>query len=567
MYPWPVPAAAWRQARKAGERGVTEAPRGQAPSPDADLSQRILALQRSAGNAAVGGLLIGVSPAPAATIQRAPNMNSMDAAWGEFTAGVPEANVFSFVVRLHKKGMLRDGAGGFTWDDFLAVIASDEGKRWIKLKWRDKEGDAWGDQTIQGQHEWIKTDDVNYVILHVVQYHGGDNLTAWLAACDMLRIPTADVSFNPKISAENVTAANAAPTDFTANTLGQFSGHPGAYHELRSPPHATEPDRYMYRPLTTGEKKVFHTPLHKLLLEHLNKSKNDLPGFMSALQKFQPGVLWGGDIPGLEEENAAQIPNDFYSGQGAGSARRGKYSSTYEEGVGVTTAFQEAQNVADLQSFAREAKARNEQIMEHRVNAVVTQWFDSTVPQSLSNFRTPTVTGPNYTVDPTGRSTEDYDREAGFDAMSLEPVVDNEDVIIPDDVEPDESYAAAPAQQPATAAPPGPLQPMPKKVVDDYGVARSSLTTDIEKRFVQINQQAAQAVEAAVKGAEARQAIQDRFNDAFKTYCTYKQQLDRKLYEEEAKQTTPQALQKLLEVYLAEINKLLDAYVAALSKG
>ena len=66
-----------------------------------------------------------------------------------------------------------------------------------------------------------ETAAVEYVIRTVCNSHGGADLDAWLSACEMLRIPTADVAFNPKIEAATIEAANANPANFSASKKSQ----------------------------------------------------------------------------------------------------------------------------------------------------------------------------------------------------------------------------------------------------------------------------------------------------------------------------------------------------------
>ena len=267
------------------------------------------------------------------------------------------------------------------------MIGPDGGKKWIKDKWRDQEGARWGDQFIQGQHEWIKTEDVTYVIRTVVIDHAGKDLDAWLSALESLRIPTADAAFKPKVKPQQIKKANQRPRDFTATSLGNFSGHIGAFHAPRDTPHPDDPVRYAFAPQTTGEKDDFHIPLERLLRKHLSATKNNLPGFLTALRKFQTDKLWGGDIEGLDDNAAARIPNDFRAKQDADAKLRGRYTSSYTPGTAIKTTFQEARTVADLQSFAREAKLRNEQIMDNRINAILSLTKPTGIPAPLSNYR------------------------------------------------------------------------------------------------------------------------------------------------------------------------------------
>ena len=402
------------------------------------------------------------------------------------------------------------------------------------------------------------------------------------------------------IETAQIEEANKNPGDFTASSLGNFSGHVGAYYRLRKPGERSpeDPIRDAYRASTTNEKKIFHTPLERLAKQHLNQKTNDLQGFLTALRTFQSEKLWGGDIPNLT--TASQIPNDYRAKSNASATLRGRHTATYAEGTGITTGFEEATTVANLQDFAREAKERNERIMDNRINAIVQQWNSSNVPQPLSNFTMRPVTSPAYIVDPSGKSVADYDRDIGYDASKLESVAYGGDVQIDEDMEPDEDYVVAPT--PSNQPTPAPVQvgSMPREVLAKFGKARSAVTQQVEQRFKAVTTEVQQLFNTRYESEIARlkeqvtqalktidlnaadlaqqkalvfqqaqlqeQAIvlkyQNESRRQYELYVQKKQLLDLKLHEEETRQTTPESLQTLLETYLKAVDTLLSAYVA-----
>ena len=543
---------------------------------------------------------LGVLRTPSAfgVIRREADINSMDAAWGEMTAKVHGLNVQAFIERLRHAGTVDDGGDGFSWKDFLEVIGTEEGNNWVKDKWRDISGQKWGeDQEIQGQHEWIKTDFVAYVIRTVALNHKGVQLDAWLAACDMLRIPTSEVLFEPRITPAKVAQVNAAPADFTVSTVGGFSGHPGAVHAKRTTPHAKDPQRYANRPLTTGEKAKFHNPMDKLLEAHLDSTKNDLLGFLKAIAAFQTGSTWGGAIPDLDESAARQIPNDLYAGQTDTAGLYGSYSTAYAEGVGITTTFTEAATLFDFQQIALEAKERNKGIMDRRVNALVQFVKPPSISPSSQWGSLPME--PAYVVDSHGKTTEDYDNEAGYNSMDLAPNPHAMYDAIADDLEPDEDYTIAP-DRPSRSTTAQPQQPLPQKILDDYGQARSGLhqqqEAKIESIRVEVERLFGLAYQAEKKALEKRvdefvgkidptdpqfearrarihqkartrlQGIDDKYKAEgerlFTQYIDQKRRRDVQLFAEHPLQLTFEGLNTLLETYMADTTQLLDAYVA-----
>ena len=561
------------------------------PAPSTALTPAsVLALQRAgAGNHAIATALTARRSAP--VLMRTPTLNSMDHAWGEFTGNVAAGNVFSFIVTLHRTGRLSDGGRGFTWADFVTVIKSAAGKDWIKEKWRDVPKQLWGaNQVIQGQHEWIKTDDVNYVITTVVGSHGGTDLMPGsrpVSRCGFRRRTSRPAADHARETREGQREPGRHPWGERAGQVQR--PRRGVY----APP---EKGKTRHRMQTTGEKKDFHSPQAALLRTHLNATTNDLGGFLTALRAFQSSKLWNGDIEGLTAAAAGHIDND-YSGDQGGKQLRGQFTSGIVDGD-LKTTFEEAKKVADLQAHARTAKARNERIMENRTTALVTMIDGAHVSHPLSNFRPGPPTEPAFTKDPTNRSVADYDREAGFEAFGRVQDATGFDTTMPDDPSPDEAYSAEaiatpmPAA-PATAAPaPGAVNPL-----HAHGGAPFALATrQVQLRFDEVNalvlKMATQAFEpigtkftqgvrAALQAAppehraeiaaEGKTQLQtllaahnERLQPPYRSYLAYREQLNSALFRAEATAGSVAALQQLHADHVTQLNALLAAYTAAI---
>ena len=241
--------------------------------------------------------------------------------------------------------------------------------------------------------------------------------------------------------------------------------------------------------------------------------------------------------------------------------------------------------------------------MERRVIALVQ--FIEPPSIAISSQWNANPTGQAYVVDPTGKTTEDYDAEAGYNSMNVEPNPHGPDDPIGDDVEPDEEYSAAPERpRPGPPAMTGPLQ-FPQKLLDDYGQKRSELQQQQEEKIKQINinvnslfamayQAETQALGKKVDDALApldpndpgfgskreqifaeaitvRQGIDLKYKAEgerlFQQYIDQKRRRDLQLNEEHPRQVTHADLEALLESYLRDTTLLLDAYVADVKKS
>jgi hypothetical protein len=251
--------------------------------------------------------------------------------------------------------------------------------------------------------------------------------------------------------------------------------------------------------------------------------------------------------------------------------------------------------VSDLQEFAEEAKGRHTQIMNGRINALVSMTKPTGIPDPLSNYRPSTPTEAPWTVDPTGKSVSDYDRESGYDASMLEPISTGGDVIIPDDVEPDEPYTQD--DWPMSDAALGEPGTFDDEHVSSHGQQQSVATLQVQQRFAAISAEmlrlTSEAYNATIKKfdslvaaslAEARddqkaaitaavqaerEAIRARYTariqPPYDKYVAAKRALDVQLFAQESKPTTADAQQQLLVTYINDVNALLDTYVAELT--
>ena len=605
----PVEAQADRLADTALRRLRTaESRRVSAPTRPTEAINRMAVLRKLSATAGQATPRSGQRPTGSGlrsgprsgVIRRSPTYESMDAAWGEMTAEVDGLNMVSFVERLRRLRRVPDGNKGFTWDEFVAVIGTERGKKFVTDKWRDKPGAEWGeDQTIQGQHEWIKTDAIAYVIRTVVLDHGGKLLDQWLAACDMLRIPTSDVLLTPTISPALISDVNEDPDTYTMSGIGGFNGHVGALYKAPATP-KKDPIKNAYSALTKGGAGGLHNPMHQLLTTNLNAKKNDLQGFLTAISAYQTDKVWGGVIPGLDESAARQVPNDLRGGQTASALLYGSYQSTFTQGAGVSTTFTEAGSLYDVQQIAKEAKERNRGIMQHRANALVQMIKPTTIaPSSQWGSEIPQ---PGYVVDSAGKTTEDYDAEAGYNSMAVEPNPHAPYDPIGDDTEPDEEYSlAAPKPNPRPTGAPGHF---PQKLLDEFGQIRSNLQKEQETKIQKINAEVnalfaaayqsetsllkkrvedalaqihpadpeALTKRAAINQQAARdlKGIDDKYQAEgrrhFNQYIDQKRQRDVRLFTEHPQQVTHETLDALLVAYMQDTNRLLDAYVADIKK-
>lgn len=504
-----------------------------------------------------------VQPRAASVIRRAPSVESMEMAWSEMTTHVEGLRIVDFIERVRTAGPtgVYDGhiSRGFTWSDLLAVVGTEQGLKFVTGKWRDVARSSWGaePQAVQGQHEWIETSQVGYVIQHAAR---GPNLAGWLMALDALRTPDREVIYPvekvyKKPLADRVAELNTDPGRFKASTTGLFGAHVGSMYSTRREGDVRAPEN-TYRPMTTYMVS-FHNLMKKVLTTYLNAETDNLQGFLNAIMQFQREQTWGGDIPELEEAKAKQIENDI------------RERSVAEAGFfGGSTPLQ---NVHEIQQFARDAKARNAEAMTHRVNAIVQH--QSPLGFGSGEYWSKLPPKPVYVTDEFGKTVADYDEEARKAGGSMDTAMEEES-------EQETPYTAATLQ--VREIPKATSEPFSKAIVDQYGQAVFKAQQDLTARVGQINAEingifkAAQdkersdlsgvAEETARKAAAAEvdkkyRAIREKIEGLLASHNEARQRLDAALHIEQTKQTTKLGLETLYAKYCADAGQLLDSYV------
>ncbi len=439
------------------------------------------------------------------SVQRAPTVESMDGAWAQMGISVEGLKIVDFIARLKSAGpqgvpdMGFSQSKRFTFADFTQVSQTTAGRKWLDSKWRDPSGGRWGaDQAIQGQHEWILTSSVGYVLATVETYHGGRDGDRWLMALDSLRTPTNEVVFNPGTVAgdklpDRVTAANENPESYSTSTVGWFGGHQGAFYGPRPANDKERRPQDTYRQMSTYSAS-FHKKLDTLLKNHLNPKTNDLDGFLKALADFQATQVWGGDIPDLKDDTAARIRNDLMDSKTHTAQLYGRHSvSMGATGVPELT-VSPFQNLAEIQQFAREAKQQNAQIMAHRVNALVQHGMMQTPIGGSTQW--PSLPREEvYVTDENGMTVDDYTHLEADDEEQTTP------------------YETATIDtSPGPARWQAPQDPIPADVLLNYGKARSAASDGIDQRIHALNGEVQQWMNAAI--AAEQQALKSQVDQA-----------------------------------------------------
>jgi Domain of unknown function (DUF4157) len=492
-----------------------------------------------------------VQPGAADVIRRAPTVWSMDNAWSEMSRIVEGLHIVDFIVRVRKAGSAGvpdKVSAGFTWNDLLTVVGTAEGRKYVESKWRDKGGTPWGgNQVIQGQHEWILTKSVGYVLSKATKWN---NVANWLMALDILRVPTSEVIFPIEFVkttglTEQIADLNESPQDYTASTMGILGGHPGAMYAPRPPGGKERKPKDHYRQVTTYQGK-FHKQLDVLMKKYLNDKKDDLEGFLNALISFQEQQVWGGEIPGLDLEKARQIRNDL------------RDSPSITAGVfGAPTPFA---NVAEIQQFAREAKPRNADIMTHRANALVQH--QSKLGFAAGEYWSTLPKKPVYVTDESGKTVDDY--------THMEE----------DDTEQQTPYTVPTTQARDVPARPATLNTVPADVLQKFGTALFAEQQQLEARTGAVNAEVARLInesyekeKAGLAGvadaAKALSALNAKYGkamseaqDHFDDYQDARKRLDVWLFAQQTTKTTRTGLEQLYREYCTKANGLLDGYVA-----
>ena len=259
-------------------------------------------------------------------------------------------SITGFIWKVVSDGFtLKDGRS-FTKTDLLKALQTKGGRELVDAAWRDKSGGKRVGQTIQGQHEWILTSDIRYVIANA---KGMDDLATWFMAAEILRSPTKNVIFEVLLTKEQMKLVKSGKIGTFAE-LGALSAHAGGIYEERKDNDPKKKDAKKHNVQAATGSSTFHTNLHKLLTQYLNDKKSDLPGFLKALMMFQQKKVWSGKIKGVKPEEVKGVKPGFYTGA---------HKSSPEVS-------------SNMQKFMQLQQKRNEldlEIMKNRVNAIMTE--------------------------------------------------------------------------------------------------------------------------------------------------------------------------------------------------
>jgi hypothetical protein len=128
-------------------------------------------------------------------------------------------------------------------------------------------------ELFHGQHEWIPTNMLGYVVEHALLTHGD---ARWLVLADALRTPTTIIVVHPGVAHYASSAAD--PFGMTGHVEAVF---------LKGP------SRFVGR--TKGQ-STFHDGLRSILRTHLTAQVSDPHGFVAALKTYIGATFWLGDI-------------------------------------------------------------------------------------------------------------------------------------------------------------------------------------------------------------------------------------------------------------------------------
>lgn len=198
----------------------------------------------------------------------------------------------------------------FSKRDLIDALRTKEGRELIDGQWRDSAGSKKMDQTIQGQHEWILTSDIVYVIEHCKSV---EEVALWFSAAEMLRSPTKNVIFDFELGAKDAKNIKSGKVDNFAE-LGVLSAHAGGIYAERSDDDEKKKDESKHNVQVASYSAAFHNELHSLLTQYLNNQKNDLEGFLQALIAFQKSKVWSGEVDSLGQQEAEALSTGFYTG-------------------------------------------------------------------------------------------------------------------------------------------------------------------------------------------------------------------------------------------------------------
>jgi hypothetical protein len=142
-----------------------------------------------------------------------------------------------------------------------------------------------------GQHEWIPTNMLSYVIEMATKHNDEAQALQWLMLTETLRIPTRFVMLKP--------VKEKAP----------LSGHVGALYSLT---------KGKYKQLTKGQ-GPFHDKLRTILKNNLSAERSNVAGYRQELLAYIREAFWHGESLAVVKDDG-ECPYFYNSGVGAFSS-------------------------------------------------------------------------------------------------------------------------------------------------------------------------------------------------------------------------------------------------------
>lgn len=250
--------------------------------------------------------------------------------WKACSAGVP----------------LKDGTT-FGKANVLSAMSTKAGREYVDARWRDSSGAMKAGQVVQGQHEWLLTSDLVYVLEHAKTEA---DLVLWYTAAEILRTPTKNVVFEFQLTDQQLELLKSGKA--TVAELGVVSAHAGGLFQPRDADDDKRANPKTANVQVAAHSPAFHKDLSAMLHNHLSDSKNEFEGFLTALTAAQGSQVWNGALA---------------NSSGAATAA-----------VGFTTAAaQNAPNVAgtlaEWQQLQAERYARDMHINRNRTAALLSE--------------------------------------------------------------------------------------------------------------------------------------------------------------------------------------------------
>ncbi|NBV41206.1 hypothetical protein EBR96_00325, partial [bacterium] len=309
------------------------------------------------------------SPMSPADALKAAQMQKMETAYKLYGGG----SVVAFLNTVMRHSAVDVGSGNmFSVQEMANLLVAPEGKAFVTGHWRDTAGEKWGDQVRQGQHEWIPTHIVPELLASAIGT--GDVATAQmvLAACDILRTPTEEVYLGPQVDAHTMADIGLDPSQYSASGIGEWQHHSGGMYGPRDVPHPKDDVKYHYEMYSKYSSK-FHENLTQIVEDEIRNGL-DVSRFLHRLLDQMNQELWDGQISGISQGDAQQIPSDLRGKARQGAELHGKlglHSEIDSDGIGQRVVFSRPTTLADIQIAAHEAKLRNLDIARHRIAALL----------------------------------------------------------------------------------------------------------------------------------------------------------------------------------------------------